>query len=68
MKFWPFIKLLPDRTNLKFVKYAPVMGVLSVFAVIASIFFTVWPMTPPCGGLNCGVDFSGGLVVEITAG
>ena len=68
MKFWPFIKLLPDKTNLKFVKYAPIMGVLSVIAVIASIFFTVWPMTPPCGGLNCGVDFSGGLVVEITAG
>ena len=68
MKFWPFIKLLPDKTNLKFVKYAPIMGVLSVIAVIASIFLTVWPMTPPCGGLNCGVDFSGGLVVEITAG
>ena len=48
MKFWPFIKLLPDKTNLKFVKYAPIMGVLSVIAVIASIFFTVWPMTPPC--------------------
>ena len=68
MKFWPFIKLLPDKTNLKFVKYAPIMGVLSVIAVIASIFLTVWPMTPPCGGLTCGVDFSGGLVVEITAG
>lgn len=67
MKFWPFIKLLPDKTNLKFVKFAPIMGGLSVLAVIASIFFTVWPLTPPCGGLNCGVDFSGGLVVEITA-
>ena len=67
MKFWPFIKLLPDRTNLKFVKYAPIMGGLSVIAVIASIFFTLWPLTPPCGGLNCGVDFSGGLVVEVTA-
>ena len=67
MKFWPFIKLLPDRTNLKFVKFAPIMGGLSVLAVIASVFFTLWPMTPPCGGLNCGVDFSGGLVVEITA-
>jgi preprotein translocase SecF subunit len=67
MKFWPFIKLLPDKTNLRFVKYAPIMGALSVIAVIASIFFTLSPLTPPCGGLNCGVDFSGGLVVEITA-
>ena len=67
MKFWPLIKLLPEKTDLKFVKYAPIMGVLSVIAVVASIFFTLWPLTPPCGGLNCGVDFSGGLVVEITA-
>ena len=67
MKFWPLIKLLPEKTNLKFVKYAPIFGGLSAIAVIASIFFTLWPLTPPCGGLNCGVDFSGGLVVEITA-
>lgn len=67
MKFWPLIKILPAKTNLKFVKYAPYMGAISAVAAIASIVLTLWPLTPPCGGLNCGVDFSGGLVMEITA-
>lgn len=66
MKFWPLIKILPQKTNFKFVKYAPVMGGISLLLAVASLFFTVWPMQPPCGGLNCGVDFSGGTVMEIS--
>lgn len=66
MKFWPLIKFLPEKTNFRFVRYAPFMGGLSLLLGIASLFFTMWPMQPPCGGLNCGVDFSGGTVMEIS--
>jgi preprotein translocase SecF subunit len=66
MKFWPLIKLLPAKTNLQFVRFAPIFGIVSVVAVIASIIMTVTPFTPPCGGLTCGVDFTGGTVLEIT--
>lgn len=63
---WPLIKYLPEKTNLSFVKYAKPLGALSILAVIASLFFTVYPLTPPCGGLNCGVDFKGGTVLEVS--
>lgn len=65
-KFWPLIKLLPVKTNFKFVKYSPIIGGISALACAASLFFTIWPGTPPCGGLNCGVDFRGGTVLELS--
>ena len=65
-KFWPLIKLLPTRTNFKFVKYARLFGGLSVLLVIGSIFFTVWPADNKCGGLTCGVDFLGGNLIEMS--
>lgn len=68
MKFWPFIKLLPQKTNFRFVRYAPWLGGLSVVLVILSLFFTIWPAKTMCGGLNCGVDFTGGMVMEVAAG
>ena len=63
---WPLIKYLPDKTNLKFVGVARAAAVLSVIACIASLFLTLYPLKPPCGGLNCGVDFRGGTVLEVT--
>lgn len=66
MKFWPLIKLLPAKTNFQFVRFAPIFGIVSVVAVIASVVMTLTPFTPPCGGLTCGVDFTGGTVLEIT--
>jgi len=63
---WPLIKYLPDKTNLKFVGPARIFAVISAVAVIASLFFAVYPAKPPCGGLNCGVDFKGGTVLEIS--
>src|SRR3712207_3988570 len=63
---WPLIKHLPDKTNLRFVGVAKVAAFISVLAVIGSLFLTVFPMKPPCGGLNCGVDFRGGTVLELT--
>ena len=63
---WPLIKHLPEKTNFKFVGPAKVFAVISLLAVIASLFLTVYPMRPPCGGLNCGVDFRGGTVLELS--
>jgi preprotein translocase subunit SecF len=63
---WPLIKLLPEKTNFKYVAFAPFLGVLSLLACLASIYLTVVPFTPPCGGLNCGVDFKGGSLIEIS--
>jgi preprotein translocase subunit SecF len=63
---WPFIKFLPDKTNFKYVAFAPFLMVVSLLACIASLYLTVWPLTPPCGGLNCGVDFKGGSMIEIS--
>lgn len=63
---WPLIKHLPDKTNLRFVGVARVAAVLSVLAVLASLFLTLYPLKPPCGGLNCGVDFKGGTVLELS--
>ena len=61
---WPLIKILPTQTHFRFVALARLFGILSIVAVIASLFFTVYPATPPCGGLNCGIDFKGGTVLE----
>lgn len=62
---WPLIKYLPEKTNLAFVGPARIFGIISAIAVAASLFFSVYPATPPCGGLNCGVDFKGGTVLEM---
>ncbi|HEX6859157.1 MAG TPA: protein translocase subunit SecF [Caulobacteraceae bacterium] len=61
---WPLIKILPYQTNFRFVAFARLAGVLSILAVIGSLFLTIYPATPPCGGLNCGIDFRGGTVLE----
>src|SRR5262245_60271184 len=60
---WPLIKLLPQKTNFRFVALAPFLGALSLLACIASLYLTLVPFKPPCGGLNCGVDFTGGTVI-----
>lgn len=65
-RFWPLIKLLPIKTNFRFVRYAKLFGSLSVLLVIASVFFTVWPADNKCGGLTCGVDFLGGNLIEMS--
>lgn len=63
---WPLIKHLPDKTNLRFVAVAKVAAVISILAVIASLFLTIYPAKSLCGGLNCGVDFKGGTVLEMS--
>ena len=63
---WPLIKLLPATTNFRFVSFARIAGILSLLAVIGSLVMTLYPLTPPCGGLNCGIDFRGGTVLEFS--
>ena len=63
---WPLIKLLPAKTNFKYVAFAPFLCTLSLLACIGSLYLTLVPLTPPCGGLNCGVDFKGGSMIEIS--
>jgi len=66
MHFWPLIKVLPVRTHFRFVRLAKYFSTLSIIAVIASLVLSLYPFTPPCGGLACGIDFSGGTVLELS--
>jgi preprotein translocase subunit SecF len=63
---WPLIKLLPVQTNFRFVSFAKYAAVISVLAVAASLFATLYPLKPPCGGLSCGIDFTGGVLLEVS--
>ncbi|MFN3522250.1 MAG: protein translocase subunit SecF [Phenylobacterium sp.] len=63
---WPLIKILPVQTNFRFVAFARLAAVISVIGVIASLALTLIPFKPPCGGLNCGIDFKGGTVLELS--
>ena len=66
MKHWPLIKVMPTKTNFRFVRLARYFGALSVVLILASLFMTLYPPKPPCFGLACGIDFRGGTVLEIT--
>ena len=59
MRGWPLIKLLPQKTNFHFVKYARYAAVLSVILCVASIVACFVP------GLNMGIDFRGGASLEV---
>jgi preprotein translocase subunit SecF len=58
--FWPLIKFVPAQTHFKFTRLAPFLAIVSAVAVIASVasFFTI--------GLNLGLDFKGGTVIEFS--
>jgi preprotein translocase subunit SecF len=59
MRFHIPIRLIPDGTNLPFMKWARIRTPISLFLVGLSfvLFFTV--------GVNEGIDFVGGTVIEI---
>ena len=65
-RFWPLIKLLPAKTNFKYVAYAKGIGILLVLACIASMVMVLTPFRGPCAGLNCGIDFTGGTSVQLS--
>ncbi len=60
MRGWPLIKLLPQKTNFRFVRYAKLMGGLAVLLCVASIVGVFYP------GLNLGIDFRGGASLEVS--
>jgi preprotein translocase subunit SecF len=59
---WPLIKLLPQKTNFKFVSFARLAATLSIVAVLATVVGFFSP------GLNLGIDFKGGTVLELNTG
>ena len=59
---WPLIKLLPHDTKFPFVSLARLFATLSIIAVIATVVGAFYP------GLNVGIDFKGGTVLELTTG
>jgi preprotein translocase subunit SecF len=59
MTWWPLIKVLPQKTNFHFVKYARPTAVLSIVLCVASIVACFYP------GLNMGIDFRGGASLEV---
>jgi preprotein translocase subunit SecF len=54
------LKLVPDHTNLDFMRWRNVALVVSLIATIASIAFTAYR------GLNLGVDFVGGQLIRVS--
>ena len=64
--FWPLIKLIPIKTNFRLMRFARPLALVSLVLTIASIGVTLYPFKPPCGGLACGVDFTGGTVMEVS--
>lgn len=54
------LKLVPDHTNIDFMKWRNIALILSLLVTIASIAFTVYR------GLNLGVDFVGGQLIRTT--
>jgi len=53
------LKLVPDHTNLDFMRWRNIALILSLIATVISIAFTVYR------GLNLGIDFIGGQVVRV---
>ncbi len=62
MKDISLVKILPMEPKVPFISLRVVAAIISVIAIIASIFlFTN-------RGLNYGIDFTGGTVIEIDTG
>jgi len=53
------LKLVPENTNLDFMRWRNLALVLSLIATVASIAFTAYR------GLNLGIDFIGGQVIRV---
>ena len=62
MKDISLIRLLPETTSVPFFGVRKLAGILSCLAIIASVFLFM------SKGLNYGIDFTGGTVIEIDTG
>src|SRR5213592_3369679 len=56
---WPLIRNLPREFHIDFVRLAPVAAVISALFVAAAIGSFIYQ------GLNLGIDFRGGALVEV---
>ena len=54
------LKLVPEDTNLDFMRWRNVALIISLIATVASLSYTVYR------GLNLGVDFVGGQLIRVT--
>jgi preprotein translocase subunit SecF len=54
------LKLVPDHTNIDFMRWRNLAVILSTIATAASLAFTAYR------GLNLGVDFVGGQLIRVT--
>ena len=54
------LKLVPDHTNIDFMRWRNLAVILSTLLTVASLAYTVYR------GLNLGVDFVGGQMVRVT--
>src|SRR5437868_9173580 len=54
------LKLVPDHTNVDFMRWRNLAMVLSTLLTIASLSYTAYR------GLNLGVDFVGGQLIRVT--
>ena len=52
------LKLVPENTNLDFMRWRNVALVISTLLTVASIAYTIYR------GLNLGIDFVGGQVIR----
>ena len=52
------LKLVPDHTNIDFMRWRNLAVILSTLLTVASLVFTAYR------GLNLGIDFVGGQVVR----
>lgn len=56
---WPFIRLLPREFHIDFVRLAPFAAIISALCVAGSV------ASYAVQGLNLGIDFRGGAVIEV---
>lgn len=54
------LKLVPDNTNFRFLRWRHIAMVISIFSIIASLVLV------GVRGLNLGVDFVGGQMIQVT--
>ncbi len=54
------LKLVPDHTNIDFMRWRNIALILSIIATVVSLAFTAYR------GLNLGVDFVGGQLIRVT--
>ncbi|MHB8530985.1 MAG: protein translocase subunit SecF, partial [Caulobacteraceae bacterium] len=59
---WPLIKILPKQTHFPFVRFARLFATLSMIGIVATVVGFFYP------GLNLGIDFKGGTVLELNTG